>query len=99
MAITRCAGEGARIVLHLNSPGACTSFLSTPGGAVPAKIGGPRRERARSLPRPLCFPHPAPPPPPPQIVVLDKLDYCATLHNLQSIRKHRNFKVSGLRPP
>jgi hypothetical protein len=29
-----------------------------------------------------------------QIVVLDKLDYCATLNNLRSISSHLNFKVS-----
>ena len=27
-----------------------------------------------------------------QIVVLDKLDYCATLNNLASVRSHPNFK-------
>lgn len=37
---------------------------------------------------------PAPPPPPAihQVVVLDKMDYCATLNNLESVRNLPNFK-------
>ena len=31
-----------------------------------------------------------------QIVVFDKLDYCATLNNLTSIKNNLNFKVSTL---
>ena len=31
----------------------------------------------------------------PQVVVLDKLDYCATLNNLSSIKNNLNFKVSA----
>jgi dTDP-D-glucose 4,6-dehydratase len=27
-----------------------------------------------------------------QVVVLDKLDYCATLNNLAAVRDHANFK-------
>ena len=35
-----------------------------------------------------------------QIVVLDKLDYCATLTNLASVRSHPNFKwVLGAAAP
>ena len=33
---------------------------------------------------------------PVQIVVLDKLDYCASLHNLESTQDKPNFKVSKL---
>ena len=31
--------------------------------------------------------------PPTQIIVLDKLDYCATLRNLDSVKDHKNMKV------
>jgi hypothetical protein len=31
-----------------------------------------------------------------QVVVLDKLDYCATLRNLDSVRDHKNFKVGAV---
>lgn len=31
-----------------------------------------------------------------QIVVLDKLDYCASLHNLETTQNKPNFKVSSL---
>lgn len=32
-----------------------------------------------------------------QVVVLDKLDYCATLNNLTFAQEHPNFKVSNSR--
>ena len=32
--------------------------------------------------------------PPMQIIVLDKLDYCATLRNLDSVKGHKNLKAS-----
>lgn len=33
-----------------------------------------------------------PPPPSPQVVVLDKLDYCASMHNLREAQDHPRFK-------
>ena len=35
--------------------------------------------------------------PPMQIIVLDKLDYCATLRNLDSVKGHKNLKA-GISP-
>jgi dTDP-D-glucose 4,6-dehydratase len=34
-----------------------------------------------------------PPPARPQIVVLDKLDYCASMNNLSTVKDKPNFKV------
>lgn len=58
--------------------------------------------RVSAAPAAPSCPHAPPPAPtrfapcPParrlQIVVLDKLDYCATLNNLASVRAHPNFK-------
>jgi len=36
---------------------------------------------------------------PAQIIVLDKLDYCATLRNLESVKDHKNMKVRIATPP
>jgi len=36
---------------------------------------------------------------PAQIIVLDKLDYCATLRNLESVKDHKNMKVRIPTPP
>ena len=37
--------------------------------------------------------------PPLQIIVLDKLDYCATMRNLDSIKGHKNMKARMPPPP
>ena len=44
---------------------------------------------------PLFFPSPTQPTPlkPRQVIAFDKLDYCASLHNLDEIKDKTNFKV------
>jgi hypothetical protein len=66
------------------------------------RAGAGRCQRQRQRPFPPTAPAPLPPPSsrdaltaraPPQIVVLDKLDYCASMNNLTSIKDKPNFKV------
>jgi hypothetical protein len=54
--------------------------------ATACRAASARAQNPTPLPAPACLL------PALQIVVLDKLDYCATLNNLASVRSHPNFK-------
>jgi hypothetical protein len=66
--------------------GRCSGRKASTGGDETAD----RPTRACRLSRP---PTPRTPPPSLQVVVLDKLDYCASLKNLDSVKGKPNFKV------
>ena len=59
---------------------------------APLHVPSRRLCRRRSCPRACLHPTPARARPALQVVVLDKLDYCATLNNLASVRNCPNFK-------